>query len=428
MHSKAVKPAQRVVLVSLYYWPEKAGSAPPVQQMAEVLAAAGHQIEVLTARPAYPEMAVYPAYRDGSQDREQHQGVTIERIPQASYQPGGGLRSRLATESRFALRAWWRLIRRPRADVVIAVCPSILAVLAVRLACSGKTTRRLAVVHDLQSGLAKSLGIARQPRIARLIEGLERRALQPMARIVTLSESMAQSIRNLGITVPISIVPPTVDDDLIRPQPEQSGTPRLLYSGNIGRKQGLDQLIDLAGVLQQRGLEATLIIRGDGNYRETLERHAKARALTHLRFEPLCPADRLAEGLAEGHIHLVPQDPAGAAFAVPSKIYSIMAAGRPFVCTAEPGSPLEALRAESDAFVTCPPNQPASFAELIERLIADPAERARLGRNGRAYVEQHAGRNAAARAYGELIAEPPGAVSADAGVDKHSDPGFSRHP
>ncbi|MBK5970197.1 MULTISPECIES: glycosyltransferase [Thiorhodovibrio] len=103
---------------------------------------------------------------------------------------------------------------------------------------------------------------------------------------------------------------------------------------------------------------------------------------------------------------MVPQDPAGAAFAVPSKIYSIMAAARPFIATAEPGSPLDQLRAASDAFVTCPPNDPTAFADAVERLIADPAERARLGANGRAYVERHAGRAAALRAYQEMITNP----------------------
>ncbi|WP_323696915.1 glycosyltransferase [Thiorhodovibrio litoralis] len=156
----------------------------------------------------------------------------------------------------------------------------------------------------------------------------------------------------------------------------------MLYSGNIGRKQGLDQLIDLAARLQQRQVQATVIIRGDGNDRETLQQQAAAQALSNLRFEPLCPAERLAEGLAEGHIHLVPQNPA------------------------VPDSPLDQLRAASDAFVTCPPNDPTAFADAVERLLANPAERARLGANGRAYVERHAGRVAALRAYDAVITNP----------------------
>lgn len=396
----------RILVVSLYYWPEQAGSAPPLQQMAEALVRLGAEVTVLTARPAYPEMAVYPDYRDGQRDREQHQGVSITRLPLASYRPGGSLRSRLLTEAQFSFRAAWRLLRGSRPDAVIAVCPSILAVLAVRLVIP-RRIRRLAVVHDLQSGLAKSLGITSQPLLPRIIEALERSALGSLDRVITLSDAMADAIAALGVRAPISIVPPTIDDRAIQPLPEVPGRPTLLYSGNIGRKQGLEQLIELAYQLQHRGHEARVVIRGDGNHRDTLSGIAAGRDLANLIFEPLRPAEQLAEGLAEGHIHLVPQNPAGAAFAVPSKIYSIMAAGRPFICTAEPGSPLDRLRQQSDAFVICPPNRPEQLADAIERLLANPAERARLGRNGRAYVQRHAGRDAAARAYCALIAESP---------------------
>lgn len=392
---------KRITIISLCYWPEKAGGAPPVQQMAEALAQDGAMVTVLTTRPSYPEMAVFPEYRDGSRDREVHNGVSIVRIP-APPQKGGSPLAILRTEGQHALGAWLRLIRQPRPHLVIAVCPSILAVTVMHRAVSSKAYR-IAVVHDIQSGLAKSLNITKHSAIAALLKWLERITLNGVDHIITLSDAMRRVIRELGVTTSIDIIPPTVDDDLIRPQPESTGTITLLYSGNIGRKQGLESLLDLAEQLQHRELDCSLIIRGDGNYRGILQGLAQTRRLNNLRFEPFAPVDWLSAGLAQGHIHLVPQNPAGAAFAVPSKIYSIMAAGRPFICTAEPESPLDHLRAESDAFVVCPPSQPARLADEVERLIADPAERARLGANGRAFVERHAGKAAAQRAYGELL-------------------------
>lgn len=399
-------PSKRITIVSLCYWPEKAGGAPPVQQMAEALARDGAEVTVLTARPSYPEMAVFPEYRDGSRDREIRNGVSIVRIP-APPQKGGGPLAILRSEGAHALGAAWHLIRQPRPEVAIAVSPSILAVAAMRLTLSRKV-RRVALVHDIQSGLAKSLQITKHSAVASLLQWLERVTLEGVDQIVTLSEAMTGVIRELGVTTDIRIIPPTVDDDLIRPQPEPEGPITLLYSGNLGRKQGLEQLLDLAEHLQQRKLDCQLIIRGDGNHREALQRQAQARGLPNLRFEPFTPVERLSEGLAQGHIHLVPQNPTGATFAVPSKIYSIMAAGRPFVCTAEPGSPLDALSAESGAFVTCPPNQPNQLADTVERLMTNSAERASLGRKGRAYVEQYAGRDAALRAYRALVSGQAG--------------------
>ncbi|WP_295452172.1 glycosyltransferase family 4 protein [uncultured Thiodictyon sp.] len=391
-----------ILIVSLYYWPEPAGSAPPVQQMAECLAQLGVKVSVLTARPAYPEMRVYANYRDNSRDQEEHQAVAITRIPVASYQPGGGLMTRLNTELNFAVRAWWKLLRMPRPACLVLVSPSILTVAAGVLG-SPRSARRIAIIHDIQSGLAKSLKMTHLPGITTLMGWFERHTLNRMQRIVTLSQAMADAILSLGVTPPISIIPPTVDDRLIRPLPERPGVFTLLYSGNIGRKQGLAQLVDLAERLRHRQLDVAIIIRGDGNYRDELQQQVMNRGLGNIRLEPLRPAAQLSEGLADGHIHLVPQNPVGAAFAVPSKIYSIMAAGRPFICTADAGSSLDTLREASDAFVICPPNQPDRFADTLECLINDPNERSRLGRNGRAYVEQHAGKSACSRAYQAVL-------------------------
>ncbi|MFB1490592.1 MULTISPECIES: glycosyltransferase [unclassified Thiocapsa] len=177
------------------------------------------------------------------------------------------------------------------------------------------------------------------------------------------------------------------------PSPARAPGPfTALYSGNVGRKQGLDQLLDLGECIQQRRLDIRLIIRGDGNDRETLQARAAERRIDSLLFEPLKPEAQLAEGLADSHVHLVPQNPAGAAFALPSKVCAIMAAGRPFICTAASGSPLDQLREASDAFVVCPPNQTEQLAEALDSLILDPCERARIGSNGRAFVERRAGR------------------------------------
>jgi colanic acid biosynthesis glycosyl transferase WcaI len=85
----------------------------------------------------------------------------------------------------------------------------------------------------------------------------------------------------------------------------------------------------------------------------------------------------------------VPQDPEGAEFAVPSKVYNIMAVGRPFVTTARPGSPLAELEASSGAFLCVPPNDRRAFAAAVLKLADDRALRDRLGARGRSFVERH---------------------------------------
>ncbi|MGB5833266.1 MAG: glycosyltransferase [Thiohalocapsa sp.] len=144
-----------ISIVSLLYWPAKAGGAPPVQQMGEMLAKYGAQVTVLTARPSYPELEVFPEYRDGSRDRETHNGVSIIRLPVAPQKAGGAYSRFSRPKVHMPLGARSHLIKRPRADITIAICPSILAVGAMRLAVS-RRTRRIAIVHDIQSGLGSS--------------------------------------------------------------------------------------------------------------------------------------------------------------------------------------------------------------------------------------------------------------------------------
>jgi hypothetical protein len=82
-HTQPAPAPKSVTIASLFYWPEKTGIAPPVQQLADMLVEHGSQVTVLAPRPSYPEMAVFPNYRDGSRDRETHNGVSIVRFPVA---------------------------------------------------------------------------------------------------------------------------------------------------------------------------------------------------------------------------------------------------------------------------------------------------------------------------------------------------------
>ena len=102
------------------------------------------------------------------------------------------------------------------------------------------------------------------------------------------------------------------------------------------------------------------MIRGDGAMRERLIASARERALPNIDFSPLAPRAQLSSALAQGDVHLVPQVASGGDFAVPSKVFAIMAAARPFVATAEPGSPLARLAEASGAFVCTAPRRRAS--------------------------------------------------------------------
>lgn len=383
----------RVLFVSRYYWPELIGSAPFSTDIAEWLAAHGRPTTVVTGLPHYPHDTVLPAYRDGRGRRETVNGVAVERL--ASGPPAGtSARQRMANEAGFLARGLAALAsgRIRRHDVVLALCPSILSV-ALAVVARRRSGICVAIVHDIQSGLAQSLGMGGS-RLARLMRTTERTILNRTDMVAVLSQEMKDQLRGLGVTVPIEVVPLWVDTDHIQAAPvDPASAPRgavkVLYSGNLGRKQGLGQVVAMARELAARRLDIEIVLRGDGNQASELMAQIEGLGLTNIRLATLQPNEALGPALAAGDIHLVPQRPDAAAFAVPSKIFNIMAVGRPFVATALPDSVLWRLQRQSGAFLCVPPDDPPSFAEAVIRLADDTRLRQELGHRGRTYVETH---------------------------------------
>lgn len=382
-----------VVLVSLYFHPELAGSAPPITDLAWWFAENGDHVQAVTARPHYPLGAVYEDYRGGVRDQETVNDVSIRRF--ATYvAAGGGLVSRLLTETTFAaqlLRARITGSVSP-AQNVVSVCPSIFNVAMASLF-RRRGGRFLVIVHDIQSGLGASLAMGLGGILLGGLRMIERIALNRADVVVTLSEDMAESLRRIGVRAPISVLPPQIDIKEFDPSPARpTAHPDVLYSGNFGRKQGLEQVLHMAKELEQRQSSARIVLRGDGNQREHLLALKEQLALTNVAFEPLVPRNEIAASFASGAVHLIPQRPDGGDFAVPSKAFTIMAAARPFVCTAHDDSSLGKLAAETGSGLAVPPDDPVAFADAVESLLADPERCRRMGEAGRAHAAEYVDR------------------------------------
>ncbi|MEY2416573.1 MAG: colanic acid biosynthesis glycosyl transferase WcaI, partial [Ilumatobacteraceae bacterium] len=113
----------------------------------------------------------------------------------------------------------------------------------------------------------------------------------------------------------------------------------------------------------------------------------------------------LPEVLATGDIHLVPLKAGLGRVSVPSKTYSILAAGRPVLAAIDPGTEVPRIVAESGGGVCVPPDDLTAFCDALEGLASDPEGRQRMAVDGRRWVEQAASPAAVARAYAELVVE-----------------------
>lgn len=174
-----------------------------------------------------------------------------------------------------------------------------------------------------------------------------------------------------------------------------------MHSGNVGLSQNLETLVDGAALLRDLP-ELVVAVLGDGVKRGALE--ARAVGLPSVRFLPYQPKEALPRSFATADIFVVSLRPGLAGYIVPSKLYGILAAGRPYVAATEDECEAATLARERGCGCVARPGDPADLAAQIRRLYADPDLRARMGAAARAAALEF-DRPWGVRAYFELFQE-----------------------
>ena len=159
----------RVVVIGVNYPPEVAGIAPQTAALCRHLAASGHDVYMLTAKPHYPAWRVFDDYRQRGYTRESRDRVQVIRVP--SYVPAqpGSLVRRLLYDASFALIAGFTALRLPRADVYLYVGAQPAVAAATALVARIKGRPWVAKVADLAVNAGAAVGIIRNHTLARLL-------------------------------------------------------------------------------------------------------------------------------------------------------------------------------------------------------------------------------------------------------------------
>ncbi|MEM8707771.1 MAG: glycosyltransferase family 4 protein, partial [Actinomycetota bacterium] len=176
----------------------------------------------------------------------------------------------------------------------------------------------------------------------------------------------------------------------------------VMYAGNIGYSQPLDLVIETARRWHGVRDDVVFVINGGGSERPRLE--TLAAELPNVVFKDFQPAERLPEVLATGDVHLIALKRGLARSSVPSKLYSILAAGRPVFASIDPGTEVSRVLADNDCGRSVEPEDLDAFEAGLAALIDDP-ERSAMGERGRRFVEEWVSPAGVAAAYGELFAE-----------------------
>lgn len=391
----------RILIHGINYAPEVTGVGRYTGEMGRWLAARGHEVRVMSAPPYYPQWSVWEGYSGRRYRRETLEGVKVWRCPLWVPRNPSGTK-RLAHLASFAAASAPLVLHQAlswRPDVLLMIEPTLLCLPHSRVASWSAGVPLWVHVQDFELDAALGLGIMRAGAARRALRSVERRLLGLADRVSTITESMRRRLVEMGVPRGKTVVFPNwADLEVIRPLPPDEGIRRelgvppggvlVLYAGNMGEKQGLEVVLEAAGLLRGRR-EIRFVLAGAGAARSRLERAALRMRLGNVRFLPLQPEERLPLLLAAGDIHLVVQRREAADLVMPSKLVNILAAGRPSIATADPGTELHRVLTEQDCGLVVPPGDAGELARAILRLADGVDLRARMGSRARAYAEEY---------------------------------------
>ena len=396
----------RVCYFNRSYWPDTGATGQLLAELAEDLVSIhGLEVTVVTGHPITGERL--PA-------REVRNGVRIVRAAGTTFSQRR-FAGRATNYLTYFASALWAALRLPRQDVTVALTdPPIigLAALAARPRCG-----MVFLCQDIFPEVAGLLQDFNSPTANAVLEQLNRFLVRRASRIVALGDTMALRLVE-GKGAPrskITVIHNWADTTAIVPGDKHNpfattnglaGHFVVLHAGNIGHSQNLDVVIEAAARLAARP-EILLLFIGDGNRKAALQDAVRARSLENVRFLPFQPREHLRWTYAASDVCLVSLKPGLAGYIVPSKLYPILAAGRPYVAAVEASSEVAVLTAAHGAGVLTPPGDAAALASAIIALADDAPRRQAMGARARTAAALFA-RDRQVAAHARVLAEVAG--------------------
>ncbi|MCG5431650.1 WcaI family glycosyltransferase [Mycobacterium sp. MYCO198283] len=383
----------RITITGINYYPEVTGIAPYTTGLAQGLAERGHQVQVITGLPHYPEWRIADAYRSWRRRSEHINGVTVDRVRHhvpARLTPRG----RVVLEASFAqavLRSSWR-----RPDLVITVSPSLLASAAVIAEARLRRVPVGIIVQDLYSSGVVETG-AMGGRTAGAAARFEAGVLRAATGVSVIHERFVDVITRLGldrdkiavnrnwthITAPTGLAV----DEVRRRYGWRPDETIVVHSGNMGAKQGLENVV-AAGKLAHDTAGAPgdvrFVLIGDGNQRRALERQGDG--VPTVDFVDPLPADEFTRVLQAADVLLVNEKPGVGEMAVPSKLTSYFSSGRPVLAATDASSGAAHEIRNSGGGVLVPPGDPAALLDAVRAIVGDEDAARAMGASGQEYA------------------------------------------
>ena len=370
----------KILLLNQFFWPDAAATSQLLTDLAVHLAEQGHEVTAICAHSGYAAAATGTVPPP----------ITIHRTPALPFKRG--ILGRVLSYASFYLGATWRALTLPHQDVVLTLTtPPLLSLLgtAVKLF---RGSRHFIWEMDVYPDVAIDLGTFKAGGLLDHLVG----ALADFSRrnadgIVALGECMKDRLALRGLNPStIHIAHNWADATDIQPLP-RSGDPAqlvFLYSGNLGLAHDTGTITSAMLRLKDDPRFRFLFV-GSGARTPELKAFAATNALPAVEFRPYAQRASLAESLAAGDIGLVTQRDAACGSVVPSKVYGLLAAGRPVLFIGPKAATPARIVAKFGCGWQIDCGDIESLTRLLLHLANHPQEVARASRNARQALLDH---------------------------------------
>jgi len=389
---------KRLLLIGGNFAPELTGIGKYNGEMIKWLADNGYDCTVITSFPHYPQWKIQAPYQKSRywfrKEITDNNNVTVYRCPQyIPAHPSG--KKRLLMDFSFALSATVKLLQQlftRRIDIVVVVAPpfhlGLLAILYKKV----RGARFLYHIQDLQIEAARDLNMLSSPFLIRSLLRLERYILRHADIVSSISDGMMKKVQEktgqqvtfLPNWVDVAFFHPLQNRDQIKKAYGFAAADKIiLYAGAIGEKQGLEAILQVAGMMKS-DVHVKFLICGAGPYREQLRQQVAKLELHNIHFRDPEPFDRFNQLLNMADVHLVIQKAGAGDLVMPSKLTTILAVGGLAVVTANEHTSLHSIVKENNIGIVTDAENPEALKEGICLAINKTQEH--ITRNAREYA------------------------------------------
>ena len=406
-----------ILILTPYYAPDIGPSAPLFTLLSSEFVRRGNQVTVVSAIPHFASGKTDAKYRNSVNNKSIENGVNIIRVFVPSLDRSK-LRNRLIQFIAFQIGSTLSSLKL-KYDVALLTNPAIETFLPFAWHAIIRKKPIIWSVFDVYPDVGIKLGIFRKPIVINTVKRLEQICLKRAASIQIIANSFRPGLYALQLPDnKIALIPIWVDTDFIHPLPKNNSFSKehqledkfvVLYAGNIGLSQGLENVLIVAEKLKDYA-KLRFVFVGNGAGLPELQSQVQERRILNVQFISFQPRERLPEVLASADVSLVILKRGIGTDSLPSKTFSALASGRPVLASVDVDSETWRLINQAKAGICVPPEDPDELAKAILKLMSDESLRIRLGNNGRNWAEKNHSVQTATEKFEELFIKTTNAV------------------